>query len=116
MKLKIHTQIIIAIVLGIIIGLAFPQFAQKLQIIGDLFIKLLKMIIVPLILASMVTGIISIGSSGGPQRVWRNDRLLGTLAGITASNKTAARSWEIAEIRCEADLHTWLHAQSDNAH
>ena len=69
MKLKIHTQIIIAIVLGIIIGLAFPQFAQKLQIIGDLFIKLLKMIIVPLILASMVTGIISIGSSGGLGRI-----------------------------------------------
>ena len=57
MKLKIHTQIIIAIALGIIIGLAFPQFAQKLQIIGDLFIKLLKMIIVPLIATSIISGV-----------------------------------------------------------
>ncbi|MHC4131479.1 MAG: dicarboxylate/amino acid:cation symporter [Planctomycetota bacterium] len=62
MKLKIHTQIIIAIILGIIAGLFLKEKAEHLQIIGDLFIRLLKMIIIPLILASVVNGITQIGN------------------------------------------------------
>ncbi|MHC4271067.1 MAG: dicarboxylate/amino acid:cation symporter [Planctomycetota bacterium] len=62
MKLKIHTQIIIAIILGIIAGLFLKEKAEHLQIIGDLFIRLLKMIIIPLILASVVSGITQIGN------------------------------------------------------
>jgi len=62
MKLKIHTQIIIAIILGIIVGLWLKEKAEHLQIIGDLFIRLLQMIIIPLILASVVSGITQIGN------------------------------------------------------
>ncbi|MHC4264712.1 MAG: dicarboxylate/amino acid:cation symporter [Planctomycetota bacterium] len=62
MKLKIHTQIIIAIILGIIVGWWLKEKAVHLQIIGDLFIRLLKMIIIPLILASVVSGIVQIGN------------------------------------------------------
>jgi Na+/H+-dicarboxylate symporter len=61
-KLKIHTQIIIAIILGVITGLFLKDKAENLQIIGDLFIRLLKMIIIPLILASVVSGITQIGN------------------------------------------------------
>lgn len=57
-----------------------------------------------------------VGSSGGAQRVWRNDRLLGTLHGVSSEGKTAAKSWEIGEIRCEADLQAWLRTQSALAH
>jgi len=62
LKIKIHTQIIIAILLGVIVGLALGEKAVHIKIIGDLFIRLLKMIIVPLIMSSMVAGIISIGN------------------------------------------------------
>ncbi|MHC5074031.1 MAG: dicarboxylate/amino acid:cation symporter, partial [Planctomycetota bacterium] len=62
MKLKIHTQIIIAIILGIIVGWWLKEKTEFLQIVGDLFIRLLKMIIVPLILASVVSGITQIGN------------------------------------------------------
>lgn len=57
-----HTQILIAIIAGILAGLALHENASHLKILGDIFISLLKMIIVPLIMASMVTGIVSIGN------------------------------------------------------
>jgi len=43
-------------------GLAFGEKAEHIKIVGDLFIRLLKMIIVPLIMASMVAGVVSIGN------------------------------------------------------
>jgi proton glutamate symport protein len=61
LKVKVHTQILIAILLGVITGLALGEKAVHLKIVGDIFIQLLKMIIIPLILASMVAGIVSLG-------------------------------------------------------
>ncbi len=63
MKLKIHTQILIAIGSGVAVGIIFGEKAAHLQIIGDIFIRLLKMIIIPLILSSMVAGIVSLGDT-----------------------------------------------------
>lgn len=62
MKLKMHNQILIAIVAGVAVGLLMGERAGHIKIVGDIFIRLLRMIIIPLILASMVTGIISIGN------------------------------------------------------
>jgi Na+/H+-dicarboxylate symporter len=44
-----------------VVGLALGEKAVHLKIAGDMFIQLLKMIIIPLILASMVAGIVSLG-------------------------------------------------------
>jgi Na+/H+-dicarboxylate symporter len=62
LKLKMHNQILIAIVAGVAVGLLLGDKAEHIKIVGDMFIRLLKMIIIPLILASMVAGIISIGN------------------------------------------------------
>jgi Na+/H+-dicarboxylate symporter len=62
LKLKIHTQIFIAIVLGLITGIVFGEKTAHIKILGDLFIRLLKVIIIPLIMASMVAGIVSLGN------------------------------------------------------
>ena len=62
MKLKVHTQILIAIVLGIVAGILLGEKAVHIKIVGDIFIRLLKAIIIPLIMASMVAGIVSIGN------------------------------------------------------
>ncbi|MHC4059986.1 MAG: dicarboxylate/amino acid:cation symporter [Planctomycetota bacterium] len=62
MKLKMHNQILIAIVAGVAVGLLLGDKAEHIKIVGDMFIGLLKMIIIPLILASMVAGIVSIGN------------------------------------------------------
>lgn len=60
-KLSLSTKIILGIVLGFFVGLIFGDAIMFLQPIGDLFIKLLKMIIVPLIIASVIMGVAEIG-------------------------------------------------------
>ncbi len=61
LKLKVHTQIFIAIILGVLVGLVLGEKSSHLKLAGDMFIRLLRMIIIPLILASMVAGIVSLG-------------------------------------------------------
>jgi len=61
LKLKVHTQILIAIVLAVVVGLVLGDRTAHIKIVGDIFIRLLKAVIIPLILASMVAGIVSLG-------------------------------------------------------
>ena len=53
--------IIIAIVAGAIIGGYAPNFAVHTTILGEVFLNLLKMIVVPLVVLSMVVGITNLG-------------------------------------------------------
>ena len=62
---RLHWQVALAMVLGILAGLAGGQaLAAELGWIGQLFIKLLKMVIVPLVLTSIVSGVASVGGAG----------------------------------------------------
>jgi len=54
---SLYFQVVIAIILGILIGHFFPQFGQTLKPLGDGFIKLVKMIIAPLIFCTVILGI-----------------------------------------------------------
>ena len=54
-KLTLH--IFIALVAGILVGWLFPKFAVKLQPLGDMFLRMVKMIIAPLIFATLTVGI-----------------------------------------------------------
>ncbi len=53
--------IIIAIILGAIIGGFVPGFAEHTHILGDIFLTVLMMIVVPLVIFSMVVGITNLG-------------------------------------------------------
>ncbi len=53
----LYVQVIIAIVIGIIVGHFYPSFAVQLKPLGDGFIKLIKMMIAPIIFCTIVTGI-----------------------------------------------------------
>jgi solute carrier family 1 (high affinity glutamate transporter) protein 1 len=53
--------IIIAIVAGALIGGFAPDFAVHTTILGEVFLNLLKMIVVPLVILSMVVGITNLG-------------------------------------------------------
>ncbi|WP_105050164.1 cation:dicarboxylate symporter family transporter [Polaribacter butkevichii] len=62
-KLELHWQIMIGMVAGILFSLALtqvdwgPQFIDNwIQPIGNIFVKFLKLIAIPLILASLVKG------------------------------------------------------------
>src|SRR5215510_10324304 len=54
-------QVVIALVLGVLAGLLFPESAVKLKPLGDGFIKLIKMIIPVLVFCVVVHGIAGAG-------------------------------------------------------
>ena len=62
-KLALHWQIMIGMILGIVSGLIFSNFGMKSFVIdwiapfGSIFVKLLKLIAIPLIIASLIKGI-----------------------------------------------------------
>jgi aerobic C4-dicarboxylate transport protein len=55
----LYVQVLIAIVLGAIVGWLWPQFATNewIKALGDGFIKLIKMVIAPIIFCTVVSGI-----------------------------------------------------------
>lgn len=64
MKLKLWAQILIGMVLGLIVGLIAGDGVltnQVLKPLGDIFIALIRMLVVPLIFCSLITGIASMG-------------------------------------------------------
>ena len=67
-KLSLPAQIFIALVLGIVVGLIFyfagaADFTTNyVKPFGDIFVNLLKFIVVPVVLLSMIDGIISMGN------------------------------------------------------
>jgi aerobic C4-dicarboxylate transport protein len=54
-------QVVIALVLGVVVGIVWPGFAVALKPLGDGFIKLIKMAIAPLIFGVVVHGIVGAG-------------------------------------------------------
>ena len=58
-KIKLGTQILIAIVLGLAIGFISPKAASFISPLGDIFLNLLKMLIVPLVFFSITNGVVS---------------------------------------------------------
>ena len=71
---RLTTYIIVSLLLGIAVGyacntLASPQQAKVIagdfSIVADIFLRMIKMIIAPLVFATIVSGISSLGASGG---------------------------------------------------
>jgi len=62
-KIKLHWQILIALCVAIVYGLFFTEYAYLVTWMGDLFLRALRMIIVPLILTSIISGVTSIGDA-----------------------------------------------------
>jgi DAACS family dicarboxylate/amino acid:cation (Na+ or H+) symporter/aerobic C4-dicarboxylate transport protein len=54
---KLYVQVLLAVILGAIVGVAFPETGEALKPIGDAFIKLIKMLLAPVIFLTVVTGI-----------------------------------------------------------
>ena len=63
LKVKLHWQILIALIIAVLYGLFLTDYAYLVTWMGDLFLRALKMIIIPLILTSIVSGVSSIGDA-----------------------------------------------------
>lgn len=67
----LYIGVIIAVVGGIALGLIAPEVAASLEVVGKMFVKLIKMIIAPVIFCTIVLGIgsvraaASVGKTGG---------------------------------------------------
>jgi len=56
-RVNLTQWILIAMVIGIGIGWAFPEASQHLKIISNMFLRMIKCILVPLVFATLVVGI-----------------------------------------------------------
>lgn len=69
-KIKLHWQILIALILAIVYGLyANEQAISYVSWMGDVFLRALKMLIIPLIISSLISGIANIGSGSSLGRL-----------------------------------------------
>ncbi|MET1062574.1 MAG: cation:dicarboxylase symporter family transporter [Aeromicrobium sp.] len=59
----LYIAVIVAVFAGVALGFAAPDFAEKLAPLGELFVKLIKMMISPVIFCTIVLGIGSIASA-----------------------------------------------------
>lgn len=62
-KPQLHWQILIALILAVIYGVAFSEHTTYVSWMGVLFLRALRMIIVPLIFSSIVSGVTGIGNA-----------------------------------------------------
>ncbi len=60
-KIKLHTQIFLGLILGIIAGLILDEKILVVKPVGDVFMSLITMIVVPLVFVSLMLGTASMG-------------------------------------------------------
>ena len=65
----LYLQVVVAIVLGAVIGHVWPETGKALKPLGDGFIKLVKMVIAPVIFLTVVGGIAGMRELGAVGRV-----------------------------------------------
>lgn len=63
-KFGLAWQILVGLILGIAVGAIFygnPEVQTYLQPIGTIFIRLIKMIVIPIVISSLIVGVASVG-------------------------------------------------------
>lgn len=67
--LALHKKIFVMLLLGIVVGWVSGPKAEILQPLGDVFIRLLRMLIVPLVFFTLSSGVTKMGSPSNLRRV-----------------------------------------------
>ena len=66
---SLYGQVILAILIGVVVGAFFPETGTSLKPLGDAFIKMVKMMIAPVIFCTIVSGIAGMQNTGKVGRV-----------------------------------------------
>ncbi len=61
-KIALHWQIFAALLAAALFGIFLPDMAAYVKWMGDIFLRLLKMIVVPLVFATIVSGVAGMGN------------------------------------------------------
>ena len=62
-KLALHWQILIGIGLGVLFGLFAHEYTHYTKWLGDIFLRALKMVVIPLVFSALVMGVSSVGKA-----------------------------------------------------
>lgn len=68
-KIALPMQILIAMVLGVLFGIFGHDYVKYISWAGDIFLRFLKMIVIPIVFSSMVVGVAGMGNNGGLGRI-----------------------------------------------
>ena len=61
-EITLWKRILAALILGLIVGLIWGEGADSIRWIGDLFVRAIRMLVVPLIFVTLVAGVVSMGN------------------------------------------------------
>ncbi len=64
LKISLAWQIFIGLILGVAVGAIFfgnPAVERILQPVGDIFLRLIKMIVIPIVISSIIVGVAGVG-------------------------------------------------------
>ncbi len=84
LRLALHWQILAALILGTLGGILVPDAVTSIDFAGDLFLKGLRMVIVPLITTSIICGIAGLGTGDGVGRLGAKTLLFYTVSSLLA--------------------------------
>ncbi|ADP31501.1 glutamate:protein symporter [Bacillus atrophaeus] len=65
LRFGLATQIFVGLILGVVVGVIWygnPAVVTYLQPVGDLFLRLIKMIVIPIVVSSLIIGVAGAGS------------------------------------------------------
>ncbi len=68
-KFSLPWQIFTGIILGIIVGIIAPEYTNYTKWLGDLFLRGLQMVVIPLVFSALIMGVSSIGKSSDLGRI-----------------------------------------------
>jgi aerobic C4-dicarboxylate transport protein len=61
MQKNLTVQVVVAIAVGIVLGIVLPHQAVKLKLVSDVFVRLISMVIAPIVFLTLVVGIAGMG-------------------------------------------------------
>ncbi|MDO4736261.1 MAG: dicarboxylate/amino acid:cation symporter [Bacteroidia bacterium] len=68
-KIALPLQIVIAMILGVLFGIFGHDYIEYVSWAGEIFLRFLKMIVIPIVFSSMIVGVASLGNQGGLGRI-----------------------------------------------
>jgi proton glutamate symport protein len=126
-RISLAWQIFIGLAFGIVVGAIFygnPHVAQVLQPIGDVFIRLIKMIVVPIVVSSIIVGVAgtgdmkSLGKLGGKTLLYFEIiTTVAILVGLLAANVFHPGTGVDRSSLQKTDIHTYVEtAETTESH
>jgi aerobic C4-dicarboxylate transport protein len=66
---SLYVQVLVGILLGVLLGVFAPKTAESLRPLGDGFVKLVRMLIAPIVFATVAGGIAKMGAARDVGRI-----------------------------------------------